>query len=452
MAYDFDWDGETLELGDEEAQTFVLPEEPTANQQGVDPPGPLSANTDLMNFGVFNGNFRLGPPKPADNLDVASSTASSNFMPGWRFVQSSNSNITASQVRNTGSPSGSNLRFTFAAGAAGDEAYVEQIVDIGGSRQRWVADTLRFVVIAGASNTGTFTAEMRSQYLTTNGNIIDMPAEQTVSLAPAAGTLDSTFDYPEGADTVPGNARFLRLRLVARRGGAANGATGTLDFTDVRRDRASAFVRLPDIDDPTTYAPAQVFQSNGTLTIRPAGEVSIEGQGLWIEEWGGADITPGTGYQAVWPDDSGRLWSALDTGVQRLISHQLVPLAFVFIDIPANATTALNPSDNALAISVNRITMPWGGSVVGMSYRLTDAPTAGTITIRATVNGSNVWSPFGALGSAGAASGATSQGVGTDNFSAGDTLGVEVVTTAGYLPTTRDIHAILWAAVEYTGA
>ena len=141
MVYDFDWDGDSLTIGDDEGLSLVLDADPTHNQAGVDQPGLLAAVSDYVNFGVFNGNFRFGPPLPF--LDASNSTTGSNFMPGWRFVRSSNSNITVSHVRDTASPSGSNLRFAFASGLSDDAVYIEQMVDIGGSRTRQTGDILR---------------------------------------------------------------------------------------------------------------------------------------------------------------------------------------------------------------------------------------------------------------------------------------------------------------------
>lgn len=235
MVDDFEWDGETIDDGEGENVKIIPTAEPSGNQgTGIDAPGLLSATTDFVNFGVFNGNFRLGPPDPSQDIDVATSTTGSNFMPGWRFIQSSNTNITASQVRNASAPSGSNLRFTVASGAAADEAYAEQIVDIGGNRQGGFPDLVRAFVSSNAGS-GTFRARLAVQYLTTDGAITGMPTEQVDTADVAAATTTELSILATTDSVAPTTARYLRIRMGVLRGGAATGATGSLNVFEVRR-------------------------------------------------------------------------------------------------------------------------------------------------------------------------------------------------------------------------
>lgn len=409
MAYDFDWVGESLAIGDEEAQTFVLPIEPSGNQQGADSPGMLSGHSDFVNYGLWNGNFRLGPPDPTANLDVASSTSGSNFLPHWRFVQSSNTNITAKQVRDASSPSGSNLRFTFVSGAAADAAYVEQIVDIGGDRFQSAAEYLRAAVFMPTGSGGRVT--LRAQYLTVDGSIAGMPAEATSQVSPGS-TVSSLALATVTATAMPSNAARLRIRIEASR--ASGTGALTLDIANIRRDRALPYPQFPDTADPVTYIPGRISQTNGVL------------------------VGSGQGLNSTW---------------RGLIGPHLVPLEFIYNNIPAGATTELLPSDNNMSLGgVPRVILPWDCSIVGMSYRLSGAPTAGTINLQATVGGSNVWSPFGALGTGASTGDALSQAPGTDTVTAGTGIGVQAVTSGGYLPTTRHIHVVLWLAVNYLGS
>lgn len=250
-------------------------EEPTHEQEGADNAGFASAHNDYVLHGVQNGNFALGPPDPNANLDPATSTSGSNFMPSWRFVQSSNTNITAKQSRDTASVSGSNIKFTFVSGAAADEAFVEQILDIAGSRTRATGDLLRCLVIQGAANTGTFTPFLRSQYLTVDGSITGMPAEAETAVAPAPGTT-STYAHIPGALTgisPPPLAAKLRIRLGCKRGGAANGATGSIDFTDIRRDYARMYVLVAERNSPGVYPMGTITQFDGEIALDPGGSV-----------------------------------------------------------------------------------------------------------------------------------------------------------------------------------
>lgn len=129
--------------------------------------------------------------------------------------------------------------------------------------------------------------------------------------------------------------------------------------------------------------------------------------------------------------------------------QQLMALPFTYVDLPAGATTTLNPSSGTTLNlgSQPGYHMPWSGSIVGMSYRMTDTATAGTFNVRATVNGSNVWAPWGAISSP--ADDVASQYPGTDTFSTGDYIGAEIVTTAGYLPTTRDFVVTVYVLLDY---
>lgn len=444
---DFDWDGATLTVGDAEGQSLVLSTEPTHNQAGADAPGLLAALSDIVNFGVFNGNFRLGPPDPTLNIDVSSSTSGSNFMPGWRFIQSSNTNITLKQVRDPSSPSGSNLRFTFAAGAAADEAFVEQIIDIGGSRGQWVSDAVRSLFIGGISNTGTFFVFQNLQYLTTDGTITGMPAEQTSGQTIPAGTTRRTPDFASDTSN-PSAARYLRVRTGVKRNAAAVGATGTVDITDIRRDRGLGYVRLPDVADPATYVPAYIAQDTGDITIDPGGTY-VQLRGV---------ITVGSAASPAGSSAGGNIWQDSTTGYlmhmngnglspSRLFSGQLTPLTYVQINIPASTTGDLALADAGAPVYA---VMPWAGSIVGMSYRIDGVLTAGTLALRATVNGSNVWTAH-SLTSASPQNAYATQAPGTDAFAAGDLVGVEYVTNGAYLPTTRDIVVVLWVLIDYTG-
>jgi hypothetical protein len=397
MVYDFEWDGDTLAVGDGEGESLTLPTEPTGNQAGADTSGALETFTDFTHFGVYNGNFRKGPPDPSQNLDVSSSTSGSNFMPHWRFIQSSNTNITAKQVRDAASPSGSNLRFTFAAGAASDAAYIEQIVDIGGSRLQQLGDVLRGAgrLVAGAN----VAARLRMQYLTVDGSIAGMPAESTTSDFATGSSENWQWNY--ASLTPPAeNAAKLRLRVEAYRTSGSSAAT--LDVVDIRRDIGRPFTVLPDFDGATR---------SGVLY-----------------------------------NEGGKI-SALASQGGSIINFQLVPLTYVQNNIPAATTADMPLSDLGVP---GFMAMPWAGSIVGVSYRMDGSISAGTLAIRATVGGVNVWTAH-SLTSASPQDDVATQNIGTDQFVSGDLVGVDLVTNGAFLPTTRDIVVTLWLAVNFVG-
>ena len=80
------------------------------------------------------------------------------------------------------------------------------------------------------------------------------------------------------------------------------------------------------------------------------------------------------------------------------------------------------------------------GSIVGLATRLSEAITAGTLTVRVTINGSPGTLTLvhtGGLGSQ------VIQATGIDNYVAGDLIGIQYQTNAGFLPVTADLEAWL---------
>jgi hypothetical protein len=86
------------------------------------------------------------------------------------------------------------------------------------------------------------------------------------------------------------------------------------------------------------------------------------------------------------------------------------------------------------------------GSIVGLSTRLTEAITAGTLTVTVTING--VAGALSLLHNAGfnATGGQVTQRAGIDRFVAADLIGVQLTTSAGFLPITTDLEA--WLEIE----
>lgn len=401
---------------------FLQPLEPTAQQQGLDVPGFYSATTDFINFGVYNGNFRVGPPQAASNLDVASSVTGSNFLPGWRFVQSSNTTITAAIIQSGGVQSGSNVRFTAAAGVAtGHASFLEQVIDIGGSAVGDNGNLLRVTAANNGSMNG-LQIDLAAQYLAANGSLVGMPAER-VQQASIGSTTPASVDVAADVNPPPANARYLRVRAIVKSASGGGTVAGDwLDIYDVRRDRALVNLRMPDISRST----------NGLYDIRMSGSNLI---------WQPSKVTAGGGASL---------------GERRLLNYQLVAIPFSLVNIPANATTGLQMwGDTALALGTPRIGTPWPGAIVGMSYRLSAIPTAGGATalrVQATVAGVNVWDAFTIPGTGGTLTGENTIAPTVDEFNNGQQLGVQVVTSATYAPTTSEIAVLLWVALKYDGS
>lgn len=404
---------------------FLEELEPVATQQGIDVPGSRSGFTDFVNFGIFNGNFRVGPPQAASDIDVATSLAGSNFLPGWRFVQSSNTTITGSVVASTMTASGSNFRFTISPSATvGDKAYLEQIVDIGGSATGDAGGLLR--VTGRSSYTTSGAIWVATQYLAGDGSVRGMPAEQvkvgtfsTLETLIPTGYQAWSFDTTPDEDPPPAGARYMRYRIVSSPSTASAGST--VDIYDVRRERAVTNLRLTD---------------RGRTGINALFDVYSSGSNLF---WQPTSTTTGA------------------TTVKRLLNAQLVPVMFSLVNVPANATTDMQLwGDTALGLATPRIGVPWGGWIVGCSYRTSAVPTAGggtALRIRVQLGGTTQWTPFTLSGSGlEATNDAKSVDVGTYTYTANQQLGVAIETSGTYTPTTADMAVVVWLAVRYDGA
>lgn len=382
--------------------------EPGGAQQGFDPPGPLSSWTDLISYGVYNGAFAVGPPDPAATVDPVGA-AGSNFVPGWRFVQSSNTTISGSVVSQSVSSTGSNFRFTHDGTSTAGTSYIEQIIDMGGSQ---AGDNGSFFRLSYTPSGLGITAVLYLQWLNEQGTIAGMPAQRSAS-GYWSGSGPASIDDMSEVDNPPPRARYLRIRISA----TSSSPGATLDVWDIRRDRSLNNLRFAD-------------------RSRVAGK---------------------NGLYDIWQNGSNLYWapSAYLGGTStdyRVLNWQLVPVMFSLTNIPANAVTDMQLwGDSALSFATPRIGNPWPASIVGASYRLSAIPTAGgtgALKIRVQVGGSTVWTPFTLNGSGGAISDETTQGADQDEMTAGQQLGVVVDTTATYAPTTADLAVIVWLAVK----
>ena len=111
-------------------------------------------------------------------------------------------------------------------------------------------------------------------------------------------------------------------------------------------------------------------------------------------------------------------------------------------NVPANTpATAMSAQ---VSTNFDDIKMMRPGSIVGISSRLTEAVTAGTVQVDATINGVIV--PAAALNvTMGVAStgGQTLAAPGVAPYVAGDLIGIKFTTSAGFTPTTTDLEAWL---------
>lgn len=118
------------------------------------------------------------------------------------------------------------------------------------------------------------------------------------------------------------------------------------------------------------------------------------------------------------------------------------------IGLPAwvqdNLTTSMSASAMRVAAvsGQTQITVPFTGSVIGISGNLSAAITAGTLRIDATVNGTSVFSAVNAATGVRVIYG--TQAKDTDAIARGDRLGVKLTTSASFAPANNDLTAVVW--------
>lgn len=137
---------------------------------------------------------------------------------------------------------------------------------------------------------------------------------------------------------------------------------------------------------------------------------------------------------------------------RELAKGQVVALNFMQDNLAASQTDVqLFVAEVAAAagIAVDAVTMPWAGEIIAISYATSAAATAGTLTIGATINGTEAADPT--LTVTTGTGGSDTAKRGTARFAAGDKIGAEITTNGSWDGTTADLVATVWVAVELAG-
>jgi len=132
---------------------------------------------------------------------------------------------------------------------------------------------------------------------------------------------------------------------------------------------------------------------------------------------------------------------------------QIVPILFVQDGVAASQTDVqLNIIEvtGGMALAIDGLTMPWAGSVVGISVDLSAAATAGQLTVGVTIGGTEKAATTQTITTAQAARAVFQQDA--VRFVAGDKLGVEITTNAGWDATTADLAVIVYVLLNCIGA
>lgn len=82
-----------------------------------------------------------------------------------------------------------------------------------------------------------------------------------------------------------------------------------------------------------------------------------------------------------------------------------------------------------------------GGSIVGLVTRLSEAITAGQLTVEVTINGAGTGLIVTHTNAANQTGGVATQAVSTDTYTASALIGVRLTTNGTFAPTTTDLEA-----------
>lgn len=140
--------------------------------------------------------------------------------------------------------------------------------------------------------------------------------------------------------------------------------------------------------------------------------------------------------------------------IDRTISKgQLITLLFSQDAVAdAQAAVAMNILETTATTSTLPVTeyvMPWDFEVVGISIVSSEARTAGTLTVDATINGT-VTGLQAALNATDTTRDTGTQVRGSDTGVAGSRIGVKLTTTS-WTPVTADVAVLVYALVYLDG-
>jgi hypothetical protein len=135
-----------------------------------------------------------------------------------------------------------------------------------------------------------------------------------------------------------------------------------------------------------------------------------------------------------------------------LSKHQLVPLVFGQDAVAASQTDVqlyAQEVHGAAALAVTGYTMPFAGQIVAISYDLSAAATAGTLTIGPTIGGVEVADPTLSITTGTTGSDTCNRNKAT--FAKNAIIGAEITSSAGWDGTASDLLVVVWVILTLTG-
>jgi hypothetical protein len=126
--------------------------------------------------------------------------------------------------------------------------------------------------------------------------------------------------------------------------------------------------------------------------------------------------------------------------------YQIIPVTFAQANVAASQTDVqLKDATNG----VEGVTMAFPGIIVGLTIDLSAASTGGQLTVGVTINGTEVAATTQTITTATAARAIFDRDA--VQFAAGDKLGVEITTNAGWTPETAELAVTVLAALAVSG-
>jgi hypothetical protein len=131
---------------------------------------------------------------------------------------------------------------------------------------------------------------------------------------------------------------------------------------------------------------------------------------------------------------------------------QVLPFVFVQDALAASQTDVqinIQEVSGGMALAVSELSMPWAGRVVGISVNTSAAATAGSLTVGATIDGTEQTASTQTLTTATAASAVFAQTA--VPFAAGQKLGVEITTSGTWDAVTADLAVVVYVLLDCQG-
>ena len=126
--------------------------------------------------------------------------------------------------------------------------------------------------------------------------------------------------------------------------------------------------------------------------------------------------------------------------------YQIIPVTFAQANVAASQTDVQLKDATG---GVEGVTMAFPGLIVGLTVDLSAASTGGQLTVGVTINGTEVAATTQTITTATAARAIFDRDA--VKFAAGDKLGVEITTNAGWTPETAELAVNVLAALAVSG-